>query len=215
MSDPDATRSDTPMETSDGRPRPASQPGAHFGRFVVLDTLGMGGMGLVLAAYDPQLDRRVALKLLRPDKLGGATARQRLQREAQAMARLAHPNVVTVFEVGAVDEQIYIAMEYVEGETLRAWLKREERAWPEVVELFAAAGRGLAAAHASGLVHRDFKPDNVLVGQDGRVRVTDFGVASTSARSLARADAEELRGLPSDELYRELTLEGMVLGTCR
>jgi tRNA A-37 threonylcarbamoyl transferase component Bud32 len=146
---------------------------------VVLDVVGSGAMGVVYAAYDQELDRRVAVKLLRPDRRPEEqrAQRERLLREGQAMARLAHPNVVTVFDVGVVDEDVFLAMEFVEGETLRAWLTREDRPWRAVLGAFVDAGRGLAAAHRGGIIHRDFKPDNVLVGKDGRVRVTDFGLA--------------------------------------
>jgi len=159
-------------------------PGARFGRFVVLGALGRGGMGVVLAAVDPELERKVAIKLLHADL--AASAHQLLQREAQAMARLAHPNVVTVYEVGCVDGQPFIAMELVDGTTLRAWLARCPRGWREIAAMFVAAGRGLVAAHAVGLVHRDFKPENVLIGSDGRPRVSDFGLAT---RRLAREPA--------------------------
>jgi serine/threonine-protein kinase len=175
------------------------------GRYTVLEQLGQGGMGVVLAAYDARLDRRVALKLLLPrrEARGDEAARARLLREAQAMARLSHPNVVAVYDAGSLEDgHIFIAMEMVEGQTLRQWTKERARSWREVLEAFLAAGRGLAAAHAAGLVHRDFKPENVLVGRDGRVRVTDFGTALTlpgavpgTPRYLA---PELLTGAPAD-----------------
>ena len=150
--------------------------GTTLGRYVLLERLGTGGMGEVFAAFDPQLDRKVALKLLR----GGATSanegRARLLREAQAMARLQHPNVVAVHDVGTFDDRVFIAMEFIDGETLSDWL-RADRPWRDVVRLFLQAGSGLAAAHRAGLIHRDFKPDNVLIGVDGRPRVLDFGLA--------------------------------------
>jgi eukaryotic-like serine/threonine-protein kinase len=192
-------------------------PGGRIGRFLPFDTLGMGSMGVVLAAYDPELDRRVALKLLRHGWAEGGTEgerrRGRLLREAQAMARLAHPNVVTVFDVGTVGDQVYVAMEFVNGETLRDWVKREPRTWRQIVEVFLAAGRGLAAAHAAGLVHRDFKPDNVLVGQDGRVRVGDFGLASSSSDPLEDAEPGRREPIRAAALLRGLTIEGSVVGT--
>jgi tetratricopeptide (TPR) repeat protein len=159
--------------------QPLLERGTTIGHFVVLDVLGVGGMGSVYSAYDPQLERKVALKLLStgggPEATGPAHAR--MLREAQAMARLSHPNVVNVFEVGEHHGNIFIAMEYVPGSTLKGWLKAQERSWRDIVPLFVQAGRGLAAAHAAHLIHRDFKPANVLLGEDGRVRVTDFGVA--------------------------------------
>ncbi|WP_394824768.1 protein kinase domain-containing protein [Pendulispora albinea] len=156
--------------------------GERVGRYVVVDWLGEGGMGVVYAAHDPELDRTIALKILR----AGASDTEvdhgeRLLREARAMARVGHPNVVTVFDAGFHGDRIFIAMERVSGTTLREWLQAKKRPWREVVQVFVEAGRGIAAAHAAGLVHRDFKPENVLIGRDGRVRVSDFG--------LARADA--------------------------
>jgi tetratricopeptide (TPR) repeat protein len=162
------------------------QIGARFGRYDVLDWLGAGGMGAVYSAYDPELNRKIALKVLGND---GASPGDRapihdlLLREAQAMAQLAHPNVVTVFDVGSVDGRVFIAMELVQGVTLRQWLAAEHRAHGEIIATFLAAGSGLAAAHAAGLIHRDFKPDNVLIGNDGRVRVTDFGLARAAPRA--------------------------------
>src|SRR5262245_38729127 len=153
--------------------------GAAVGRYVILDRLGTGGMGVVYSAYDPELDRKVALKLLRPDRgpFSGEAGRLRLLREAQAIARLSHPNVIAVYDTGSFGDQVFVAMEFVEGWTLRQWLEEKRPAWREVLARFVLAGRGLAAAHAVGLVHRDFKPENVLLGKDGRVRVADFGIA--------------------------------------
>jgi tetratricopeptide (TPR) repeat protein/predicted Ser/Thr protein kinase len=160
------------------------QLGARFGRYVVVGLLGAGGMGMVYAAHDPELNRRVALKVLRSDgDDGDRPVRDALLREAQAMAQLAHPNVVAVFDVGSVEDRVFIAMELVEGVTLRKWLAAAERAPGEILAAFVAAGHGLAAAHAAGLIHRDFKPDNVLIGNDGRVRVTDFGLARPVLRA--------------------------------
>jgi tetratricopeptide (TPR) repeat protein/predicted Ser/Thr protein kinase len=145
-------------------------------RYEITHELGIGGMGVVYAARDRELGRRVALKILRGD--GGSTMEQRLRREAHALAQLAHPNVVAVHDVGAFGDRMFIAMEYVDGETLARWLAKPRRP-RDVLDAFLAAGRGLAAAHAAGIVHRDFKPENVLVGNDGRVRVVDFGLART------------------------------------
>jgi eukaryotic-like serine/threonine-protein kinase len=148
--------------------------GELVGRYEILGLLGQGGMSVVYAAYDPELDRKVALKLMRV-RASDESAR-RLQREAQALAKLSHPNVVPVYDAGLVGAQAFVAMEHVEGMTLRKWLKTR-RTWREIVAVMVDAGRGLAAAHARGLIHRDFKPDNVLLGNDGRVRVLDFGLA--------------------------------------
>jgi Tol biopolymer transport system component/tRNA A-37 threonylcarbamoyl transferase component Bud32 len=152
-------------------------PGARFGRYLVLDWLGAGGMGVVYSAYDSDLNRKVALKVLRNDGIDQLPTRDLLLAEAQAMAQLAHPNVVTVFDVGSVDDRVFLAMELIEGQTLAGWLRASRRKPSEILTMFVAAGHGLAAAHAAGLIHRDFKPDNVLVGNDGRVCVTDFGLA--------------------------------------
>jgi serine/threonine protein kinase/tetratricopeptide (TPR) repeat protein len=154
--------------------------GATIGRYVVLGLVGRGGMGEVYAAYDPELDRKVAVKLLRVKPGNGVSlneGRQRTLREAQAIARLSHANVVVVYDVGTFRDQVFIAMEFVEGNTVTYWLAAQTRSWQEVLRVFRAAGRGLTAAHEKGLVHRDFKPDNVMVGRDGEVRVMDFGLA--------------------------------------
>jgi serine/threonine protein kinase len=161
---------------------PAGEPvrGGMVGRFVILGVLGSGGMGRVYSAYDPQLDRKVAIKLLRAAAVkGGEDARVRLLREAQAMAKINHPCVVKVHEVGTQDGQVYVAMELVEGGTLRSWLAGKH-SLREIIDVLVGAGRGLAAAHGAGLVHRDFKPDNVLIAKDGSVRVTDFGIVGVT-----------------------------------
>ena len=193
--------------------------GSSLGRYTVLDRAGEGGMGRVYAAYDPKLDRKVALKLLHPRGSRNDEVRTRLLREAQALAKLSHPNVLTVYDVGSLDDQVFLAMEYVDGVTLKEWLKQQARSTQEVVEVFGQAGRGLAAAHRAGLIHRDFKPGNVMISEEGRVLVLDFG--------LARAEALKAEGgvVPLDELPEEsgtihmapleaaLTHTGALLGT--
>ena len=168
------------------------EAGARIGRYLVIGPLGQGGMGVVYAAYDPELDRRVAIKLLRPRGSSSDGGQARLLREAQALARISHPNVVGVHDVGTIGDRVFLAMELVEGETARAWCRRQKRTWRELRDVFVAAGRGLAAAHGAGLIHRDFKPENVLVGRDGRVRVMDFGLARVGMA------APSTDGTPSD-----------------
>jgi serine/threonine protein kinase len=196
-------------------PKKTYSVGDKVGRYLVLSTLGTGGMGVVFSAYDPQLDRKVALKLLRSGlQITTKDAQKRLRREAQAIAQLSHPNVVAVYDVGATEDgDLYIAMEFVEGDTLTTWLKKYPRTWREIIDVFLQAGKGLVAAHGTGLLHRDFKPDNVLVGGDGRVRVTDFGLA----RSFM-VDPESGRGptpILANTLSSSLTATGTVLGTPR
>jgi predicted Ser/Thr protein kinase len=181
-------------------PLPGRQ-GQVIGRYELLARLGAGAMGVVWRAHDPKLNRAVAVKLLRlPDE----ALTERLVREARSMAQVSHPNVVTVFEVGDASGQSFIAMELVEGKSLRAWQAALKRTVAEIVEHYLAAARGLAAAHARGIVHRDFKPDNVLVGADGRVRVTDFGLAAAKPGETAR---------PQAIADVNLTTSGSVLGT--
>ncbi|HVT07994.1 MAG TPA: serine/threonine-protein kinase [Polyangia bacterium] len=165
--------------SSSATPAPSTsvilERGQTINRFVVLGLVGRGGMGEVYAAYDPELDRKVAIKLLRTRD--AAEAKSRLLREAQAIAKLQHPNVVVVYDVGTHGDNVFIAMEFVEGRTVNGWLQSARRTRREILDVYLAAGRGLAAAHAAGLVHRDFKPDNVMVTNDGQVRVMDFGLA--------------------------------------
>lgn len=186
--DTTCTHASTVVVTSRGGPLPprgmdAPLPrGTAVGRYLVLERLGTGGMGVVYAAYDPELDRRIALKLLRSKALGldADKARAHLLHEAQAMARVSHPNVVPVYDVGTFRGQVFLAMELVDAQTLRQWLKEAPRPWRQVRDVLLQAGRGLAAAHAAGIIHGDVKPENILVGKDGRVRVTDFGLARTA-----------------------------------
>jgi len=171
--------------------------GSSIGRYVVLSGLGEGGMGVVYAAYDPELDRKVAVKVLR-ERLGDAAElRARLLCEAQAMARLSHPNVVAVYDVGRFEDKVFVAMEFIDGRTLGQWLKEKPRSWREVLAVFREAGKGLFAAHSAGLIHRDFKPGNVLVGKDESVKVTDFGLAFTPPSSPTLAPAAMNSETPS------------------
>jgi tetratricopeptide (TPR) repeat protein/tRNA A-37 threonylcarbamoyl transferase component Bud32 len=170
--------------------------------YIVKTLLGRGGMGTVYLARDRTLGRDVAIKLHRPGSGG-----DRLHREAIAMARLAHPNVVTVFEIAAYEDRLYVAMEYVGGDTLRSWVT-QPRGWREILELLLAAGNGLAAAHVAGLVHRDFKPENVLVGDDGRPRVSDFGLARSASRASVSGDI-----VLSEGSLEDMTQTGALMGT--
>jgi len=185
----------------DAAPRRPSEP-VFDGRYEIERVLGQGGMGKVYLARDKTLGREVALKVHR-----AGSGVDRLHREAIAMAKLAHPNAVTVFEVGTVDDRLYVAMEYVRGTTLRGWLALEVRPWREVLAKLIEAGRGLAAAHAAGLIHRDFKPENVLVGDDGRPRVGDFGLAR-----VGKAEPSEPSS-PEQSTDAKMTETGTVLGT--
>lgn len=186
-----------PRPDASRQPAARATPGTRVGRYLVIEESGRGGAGAVVRAYDPKLQREVALKLLHLGNMSEA-ARSGLIHEARAMAQLSHPNVVAVFDVeGDEDFGVLLVMEYVPGMTLRAWLARRVRTWPEIVETFVHAGHGLAAAHAVGLLHRDFKPTNVLVGDDGRVRVTDFGLA----RSRRRGEDLPSPSTSSDEGY--------------
>jgi hypothetical protein len=156
-------------------PDPPLAPGTRVSRYVIGARIGGGAMGVVHAAEDPELRRQVAIKLLRPDFADVPQAS--LLREAQALARVSSPHVVPVFDVGAYDGGVFLAMELVDGVDVRGWRAARQRGRREILDVYVAAGRGLAAAHAAGVVHRDFKPENVLVGADGRVRVGDFGLA--------------------------------------
>jgi tetratricopeptide (TPR) repeat protein/predicted Ser/Thr protein kinase len=183
------------------------QPGDRFGRYTIVELVGAGGMGSVWIAHDPDLRRRVALKVLRGDHHDEPRQR-RLLREAQAAARLRHPNVVPVYDVGAIDGRVFMVMELVDGLPLDAWRREGTRSRADIVEMFAAVGRGLAAAHAAGLTHRDIKPANILVGRDGRPRITDFGLAALAP------DTQPTPGEDTGSLDH-LTRTGAIVGTPR
>ncbi|MEM6989691.1 MAG: serine/threonine-protein kinase [Myxococcota bacterium] len=162
-------------ESRSGTATPSA--GEVIGRYVMLTQVGAGGMGMVFAAWDPELDRKIALKLVTESAASDEKAQDRLVDEAKALASIRHPNVISIYDVGRVGGRVFIAMEYMEAGTLRTWLSSAKRSWRVVLSKFIAAGRGLAAAHDGGLVHRDFKPDNVLFSAKGRCVVTDFGLA--------------------------------------
>lgn len=178
-----------------------------IGRFVVIRKLGQGAMGIVYLAYDPKLDRKVALKLVDTSALGSEVgdAQIRLEREAQAAAALGHPNVVTVYDVGEHEGDVFLAMEFVEGSCLTDWIAGEH-GWRDVTTLFLEIAQGLAAAHDAEMVHRDFKPDNVLLGEDGRPRVADFGLARPTEGWSAR-DASKMLGDGTEASIRALKLQ--------
>lgn len=188
------------LEPASAAERAADERGpTRIARYGIVSLLGAGASGVVYRAFDPQLKREVALKLLRPE-LHGTSPEQsaRMRREAQAMARLSDPHVVAVYDVGLHEGTVYLVMEFIDGHTLSDWLRARPRELTEVLAVFADAARGLWAAHQKGLVHRDFKPENVLVGQDGRAKVTDFGLARESDSWLRDRQADEQS---STELY--------------
>ena len=184
--------------------------GRTVGRYLLLDQVGSGAMAVVYSAYDPELDRKVAVKLLRVRQAERKVSQARLLREAQAMARLQHPNVLAVYDAGTLGDEVFIAMELVRGSTVTAWLARRRRSWREILQVFISAGRGLAAAHAADLVHRDFKPDNMLISRDGRVRVTDFGLARDlgAEHSVSLTPGEFTTWLEQPQLTRTGVLVG-------
>ncbi|MCA9704739.1 MAG: serine/threonine protein kinase, partial [Myxococcales bacterium] len=197
----------------------SASAGTVIGRYVVLETLGSGGMGTVLRAYDPKLHREVALKRLRAGSFE-AEASARLVREAQALAQLSHPNVISVYDVEPTPDDVIVALELVRGATLGRWL-RTPRTWREVVQVLVQAGRGLAAAHDANLIHRDFKPANVMISEQGQVKVMDFGLAKVrvtedaSESDAAREDARvHLRHPEALEAAPSITTRAdVVLGT--
>ena len=208
-----------------GETEPTTEPHAdfnedptHIGRFVVLRRIGEGGMGVVYSAYDNDLDRRIAIKLVHRNRARG-DHQSRVRREAQAMARLSHPNVVQVYEVGEYEDQVFVAMEFVTGPTLAEWTAAQspsQARWRAILDKYIEVGRGLAAAHAARLVHRDFKPANAIVGDDGRVRVLDFGIARAAevggSDSAAESEVVEMAG-SLDRLSTTLTRTGALVGT--
>jgi len=183
--------------------RPGDEP-ERIGRYLIRRRLGAGGMGVVYEAEDPHLDRRVAIKVVRPEHLDDE-ARRRLLREARALAKISHPNVVAVHDVGEHDQQVFVATELVDGETMATW--QRGRDWRVLVDAWIQVARGLCAAHQGGIVHRDVKPSNVFVGRDGRVRIGDFGIARAHG-----GEAKEPPSRPGPGIGR-LTVTGAVSGT--
>ncbi|HWB77805.1 MAG TPA: serine/threonine-protein kinase [Nannocystaceae bacterium] len=222
----DALASQTEHDEPGSKPKHELERGTTVGRYVVLERIGAGNMGVVYRAFDPELDRRVAIKLMAvrgTAKKRTAEVRARLLREAQALARVGHPNVIQVFDIGEAPGGVFVAMEYVDGLTLRQWSAERIRSWQEVRELFRQAARGLYAAHRADVVHRDFKPDNVMIGRDaggkhgvGRVRVLDFGLARAATPTMDSHAREEVElGEPRQQLGfdEELTQHGTIVGT--
>jgi len=196
--------------------------GDRVGRYVVLSQLGSGGMGIVYTAYDPELDRKVALKVVRSWLVGREEAHTRFVREARAMARISHRGVVPIHDVGTLGDSVFLAMELVDGRNARRWLDEEKPRWRRAVATLLDVGRGLAAAHAAGIVHRDVKPANILVGSDGAARVTDFGLARTELDESTGPDAASSDEAPADPdamwpatttASDALTRTGAILGT--
>ena len=181
------------------------------GRYVLLDALGQGGLGTVYAAWDPEIDRKVAIKLIRADTTDGLDDVQaRLRREAQALAKVVHPNVVAIYDVGTFRDELFLAMELVEGVTLRRWLADAPRDWRAIRDVLVQAGRGLAAVHDAGLVQRDFKPQNVIVARD-TVKVLDFGLARAIAG--ATTTSTTLPSSSSSLVDVQITMPGLLAGT--
>ena len=189
---------------------PRELAGHRIGRFSVLESLGRGGMGTVVAAYDEHLDRKVAIKVLHENRAGDEDDQQRLWREAQALARFSHPNVVTVHEVGRHRGGVFIAMEFVRGQSLGAW-QRTKPGWRAVLDAYVQAGQGLKAAHDVEMVHRDFKPSNVMRTKDGLVKVLDFGLARHETDASPKERVSEVGRRSS--ISSTLTKSGTVVGT--
>jgi serine/threonine protein kinase len=216
--EPDSATGQAPEGPRLSSPRARSDeilpPGTVVDRFIVHRALGMGGAGVVYAAHDPELDRTIALKLLLRELADRADARARFLREAQALARLSHPNVISVYDVGTAKGYPFIAMEYIQGQTFADWTANSDASWSEIVSVLVKAGRGLAAAHAAGLIHRDFKPANLLVSVDGRVVVTDFGLAQAmKADADASPQGTSNQAGRNSALAESITRTGGVLGT--
>ena len=220
----DASSSLSTHESGDGSPASAGggdpdmlRRGSTVGRFTVLERLGAGAMGVVYAAYDPELDRKIALKLLRPQEQTADQERRqaRMVREAKAIAKVSHPNVVGIFEIGVHDGHVFMAMEHLAGGTLQSWVIAKKRHWRDIVKMFIQVGHGLAGAHAEGLIHRDFKPDNVLIDKNGVPKVVDFGLVrlSAAAEDLTTSGPLDVAAVPAAAAPAALTRTGALTGT--
>jgi serine/threonine protein kinase/sulfur carrier protein ThiS len=223
VSAPGAAGSGSPAASASARTSGSTDtplaPGATLGRYVLVEALGAGGMGMVFRARDPDLGREVAVKVLRASDGGsGGSLERRLLREAQAMATISHDNLANVYDIGTAGGRVFIAMELLDGGTLRALIADPQKTWRDKLAAVVAAGRGLAAAHSAGVIHRDFKPDNVLVARNGRVKVVDFGLARADRTAPDATDTKDGRSpsgehaLPPD-LSAHLTQTGALLGT--
>ncbi len=217
----DASTIDSTRATLTGPPVDALHVGSVVDRYIVVERLGAGAMGVAYSAYDPKLDRKVALKLLRHRAGGDPLLRQeRLVREAKAIAKLSHPNIVGLFDVGVHLGEVFLAMEYLSGGTLKRWLGAERRPWRDVLKMFIDVGRGLDDAHAAGLIHRDFKSENVLLDKSGVPKIVDFGLVRLAESVEAELANDEIF---DDELdspstasgsgFEPLTRTGALLGT--
>jgi WD40 repeat protein/serine/threonine protein kinase len=219
------TASETlPSDSAGDRQAHDRDSGSRIGRYTVVRQIGQGGMGVVHECYDHRLGRKLAVKLVRGHLAGQSKHHERMLREAQGLARLSHPNVVSLYEIGEHDGALFLAMEFVPGVTLREWmlrdLAREHSDWRKMLEILLQCARGLDAAHAAGLIHRDFKPDNVIVGDDGRVRVLDFGlVRGRHADEVELGSLSTLEGQGPHDIGRAAPLEatitrgGVLVGT--
>lgn len=221
-----ATACDVTVGGADGPSVPSENPnqrrGEHFGRYLLLEELGAGGMGVVYQAFDPDLNRRVALKIIRTqatsesgNSRSASDQRSRMVREARALARLSHPNIVAVFDAGQRGGEIFLAMELVRGQTLREWLAATQPDWPAILNVFIGLARGLSEVHRGDLIHRDIKPDNIIVGEDGIAKILDFGLVHTREDPPQRLTlvSESHSGDSRDMPSSELTQAGTILGT--
>src|SRR5579863_2764289 len=179
--------------------------GKRVGRYEIEGQLGEGGMGVVYRALDTRLNRPVAIKFL-SNEFADVTARHRFQREAQTASSLNHPHILTVYDTGEFEGRQYLVTEFVDGGTLKTWARAEKRTWQEVVKLLVGVADGLAAAHAAGILHRDIKPDNILVGRNGYAKLSDFGLAKLEERSSTPDTVTRT-------LVTNATRPGVILGT--